>query len=74
MAIPGNRPAQDAQDLQGERLLPRKLTHSLIGWAGEVIQELGSGFWGIVVQEEMMVELKGPNTLVPEHPDQTIEK
>jgi hypothetical protein len=39
-----------------------------------VIQEPGSGFLGIVVQEKVMVELKGVNTLVPEHPDQTINK
>jgi len=40
----------------------------------EVIQEPGTGFLGIVVQEELMLELKGLNTLIREHPDQTIEK
>ena len=46
-------------------LLHRKLTHSLIGCACEVIHELGSGFLGIVVQEKVMVELKGVNTMCP---------
>ena len=50
-------------------LLHRKLTRSMIGCACEVIHELGSGFLGIVVQEKVMVELKGVNTIVPEHPD-----
>ena len=69
-----NIDTQDRQDKQDEKLLHRKLTHSLIGCACEVIQELESGFWGIAVQEKVMVELKGVNALVPEHPDQTINK
>ncbi len=47
----------DAQDRQDKNLLYENLTHSIIGCAFEVINELGTGFLESVYENSMMVSL-----------------
>lgn len=47
----------DGQDRQDQKLLHAELTHSVIGCAFEVINDLGSGFLESVYESAMMIAL-----------------
>ena len=57
-----NMDTQDRQDKKDETLRQRKRTCAMIGYVFEVIHQLGSGFWGIRVGTEAMVQLKTVKT------------
>ena len=51
----GNMDIQDEQDKEDETLRHRKRTRSMIGWAFEDLDELGSRKFGILVKERARV-------------------